>query len=136
MNAKEYLMQAFRIDQRINSKLAQIESLRTLLTKTSSTFSDMPRNPNNSNSKTEDLTVKIIMIEDELKDGIEKLASLKKEIAEVIRAVEPAECRTLLELRYLCFYTWEEIAAEMNYTVRNVHLLHGKALGRVKIPGK
>lgn len=136
MTAKEYLNQAFRIDQRINSKLEQIESLRTLLTKTSSTLSDMPKNPYKSHSRTEDLIIKIMMIEDEIKTDIDKLVSLKKEVSDVINAVEPVECRMLLELRYLCFHTWEDIAAEMNYTVRNVHLLHSKALGLVHVPEK
>ena len=77
-----------------------------------------------------------MMIEDEIKADIDKLVSLKKEVSDVINAVEPVECRMLLELRYLCFHTWEDIAAEMNYTVRNVHLLHSKALGLVHVPEK
>ena len=42
MTAKEYLTQAYRIDQRINSKLEQVSSLRDLSTKATSTFSDVP----------------------------------------------------------------------------------------------
>ena len=134
MTAKEYLNQAFRIDQRINSKLEQIESLRALCTKTSVTLSDMPKNPNKGKSRNEDIIIKIMMIEDEIKADIEKLVELKKDVSDTINAVEPVECRMLLELRYLCFHTWEDIAAEMNYTVRNVHLLHSKALGLVHVP--
>lgn len=96
----------------------------------------MPKNPNKDHLRSEDLIVKIMMIEDEIKADIDKLVSLKKEVSDAINAVEPVECRMLLELRYLCFHTWEEIAAEMNYTVRNVHLLHSKALGFVKVPEK
>ena len=136
MTAKEYLNQAFRIDQRINSKLEQIESLRALLTKTSGTLSDMPKNPNKGQSRTEDIIIKIMMIEDETKSDIDKLVTLKKEVSDTINAVDSVECRMLLELRYLCFHTWEDIAAEMNYTVRNVHLLHSKALGMVHVPEK
>lgn len=33
MNAKDYLSQVFRLDQRINSKLEQVSSLRDLATK-------------------------------------------------------------------------------------------------------
>lgn len=46
MTAKEYLNQAHRLDQRINSKLEQIASLHDLATKATVTYSDMPRNPN------------------------------------------------------------------------------------------
>ena len=40
MTVKEYLSQAYRIDQRINSKLEQVASLRALATKATSTLSD------------------------------------------------------------------------------------------------
>ena len=42
MTVKEYLSQAYRIDQRINSKLEQVASLRALATKATSTLSDTP----------------------------------------------------------------------------------------------
>ena len=42
MTAKEYLGQAYRLDQRINSKLEQVLSLRDLTTKATATMSDMP----------------------------------------------------------------------------------------------
>ena len=42
MTAKEYLGQAYRIDQRINSKMEQIASLNLLAQKATTVFSDMP----------------------------------------------------------------------------------------------
>ena len=44
MTAKEYLGQAYRIDQRINSKMEQIASLNLLARKATTVFSDMPGN--------------------------------------------------------------------------------------------
>jgi len=46
----------------------------------------------------------------------------------VIRAIDNLEYQTLLELRYLCFYSWEKIAVEMDYDLRYMHKLHRKAL--------
>ena len=43
MTAKEYLGQAYRLDQRIDAKLEQVSSLRALATKATATISDMPR---------------------------------------------------------------------------------------------
>ena len=40
--AKNYLMRAYRIDKRINSKLDQIASLNDLATRATSDISDMP----------------------------------------------------------------------------------------------
>ena len=39
---KEYMNQAYRIDQRINAKIEQVSSLHSLATKATSTLSDMP----------------------------------------------------------------------------------------------
>ena len=69
-------------------------------------------------------------------NDIDRLVDLKREMVTVIKAVANTECQTLLELRYLCFKTWEQIAVEMNYTVRNVHLLHKEALQIVVVPAR
>ena len=73
-------------------------------------------------------------IQAEINNDIERLVDLKREMVAVIKAVANTERQTLLELRYLCFKTWEQIAVEMDYTVRNVHLLHKEALKAIVIP--
>ena len=42
MTAREYLSQAYHIDQRINSKIEQVASLRDLSFKATATLTDMP----------------------------------------------------------------------------------------------
>ena len=134
MTARDYLSQAYRLDQRINSKLEQVESLNELATKVSSTLTGMPKNPNSATSTMADTVTKIIALQAEINNDIERLVDLKREMVAVIKAVANTERQTLLELRYLCFKTWEQIAVEMNYTVRNVHLLHKEALKAVVVP--
>ena len=134
MTARDYLSQAYRLDQRINSKLEQVESLNELATKVSSTLTGMPKNPNSATSTMADTVTKIIALQAEINNDIERLVDLKREMVAVIKAVANTERQTLLELRYLCFKTWEQIAVEMDYTVRNVHLLHKEALKAVVVP--
>ncbi|MCD7825456.1 MAG: DUF1492 domain-containing protein [Clostridiaceae bacterium] len=134
MTTKEYLEQAFRLDQRINSKLSQITSLNELAMKCTSTITGMPHNPSPSVSSMEDAICKIIDLEDEINHDIQLLVDLKREIVQVIKKVDNLECQTLLELRYLCFKTWEEIAVEMNYCIDNVYKLHRKALSKIRVP--
>ena len=134
MTARDYLSQAYRLDQRINSKLEQVESLNELATKVSSTLTGMPKNPNRATSNMADTVTKIIALQAEINNDIDRLVDLKRELVAVIKAVSNTERQTLLELRYLCFKTWEQIAVEMNYTVRNVHLLHKEALTAVVVP--
>lgn len=133
MTAKEYLSQANRIDQRINSKLEQIRSLRDLLTNVNDTINDMPGNPNRDRSLVEEYLVKIVDIEREIDCEIDKLVTIKADIMRAISTVDDIECRFLLECRYLQMMTWEEIAEELSCSVRNAHLIHGKALGKVRV---
>ena len=134
MTARDYLSQAYRLDQRINSKLEQVESLNSLATKVSSTLTGMPKNPNRTTSTMADTVTKIIALQGEINNDIDRLVDLKREMVAVIKAVANTERQTLLELRYLCFKTWEQIAVEMDYTVRNVHLLHKEALKAIVVP--
>ena len=134
MTKKEYLSQAYRLDQRINSKLEQVESLNGLATKVSSTLTGMPKNPNRATSTMADAVAKIIDLQEEINNDIDRLVDLKREMVTVIKAVVNKESQTLLELRYLCFRTWEQIAVDMGYNVRHVYRLHDEAVEKIIIP--
>lgn len=92
--AKKYLSQAFGLNQRIESKLGQIEDLHDLATKATVTYSDMPKSPNRDGSRMEDAIIKIIDLENEINQDMMKLVELKKDIIRRIKAVESAELQT------------------------------------------
>ena len=132
--AKKYLSQAFGLNQRIESKIDQIAVLNDLATKATVTYSDMPKSPNRNGSRLEDAIIKIIDLEAEINQDMMKLVELKKDIIRRIKAVDGAELQTILELRYLSYMRWEEIAIELGYGIDNVYYLHRKALDNIKIP--
>ena len=134
MTAKEYLGQAYRLDQRINSKLEQLESLNELAMKVTSTLTGMPKNPNRKISMVADAVAKIVDLQAEINRDIDFLVDVKCDMVRIIKSVDNAEYQTLLELRYLCFKTWEQIAVDMNYCIDNVYRIHRKALRAVTLP--
>lgn len=134
MTAKEYLSQARYLDLRINSKIQQVASLNDLATKATSTLTGMPHNPNHATSTMEETIAKIIDLQAEINSDIDRLVDLKQEITATIKAVGNSEYQTILEKRYLCFLPWEQIAVDMGYSIRNVQILHGKALTSVVLP--
>jgi len=134
MTAKEYLGQAYRLDQRINSKLEQVMSLRTLATKATSTLSDTPPSGTRNVHRMEDIIVKIIEMENEINRDIDNLVDLKREMVSVIKAVTDPEYQTILELRYLCFKSWEQIAVDMNYSIQHIYRLRDRALNEITPP--
>ena len=134
MTAKEYLSQARFLDDRINSKIQQISSLNELATKCTATISDMPHSPNSGGSTMADAVCKIIDLQEEINKDIDRLVDLKREIMGVIKSVPNVEYQTILEKRYLCFISWEQIAVDMNYSMQHIHRMHSSALKEIVVP--
>lgn len=134
MTSKEYLSQARFLDNRINSKIQQVSSLNELATKCTATISDMPHSPNSGGSTMADAVCKIIDLQEEINKDIDRLVDLKREIMGVIKAVPNVEYQTILEKRYLCFISWEQIAVDMNYSMQHIHRMHSSALKEIVVP--
>ena len=134
MTIKEYLGQAYRLDQRINSKLEQVASLNDLANKVTTTLTGMPKNPNRATSTMADAVAKIIDLQAEINRDIDSLVDLKREIVSVIKTVDNTEYQTLLEKRYLCFATWEQIAVDMDYSIQHIYRIRDRALEQITVP--
>ena len=134
MTQKEYLNQAYWLDRRINSKLEQLSALRDMATKTTSIMGDDVVSRTRNVHSMEDVISKIIDMQAEINADIDRLVDLKRDIMQVVKAVEDPELQMLLELRYLCYKDWEDIADLMHCTESNVFKVHSKALQAVKVP--
>ena len=132
MKAKEYLSQAYRLDNCINSKIDQVASLNDLATKCTSNITEMPKAPNQGSSAMADAVVKIIDLQAAINRDIDRLVDLKCELMKTILAVDDIDCQLLLEGRYLCYKSWEQIAVEMGLRVRRVYDIHSAALEKVE----
>ena len=130
---KNYLMRAYRVDQRIENKMEQIANLHDLATKATVTYSDMPKTKRYG-SRIEDVVIKIIELENEINKDVLELVEIKAQIMDSIKAVQDPELQLLLELRYLNYVSWEQIALKLSFSIDNVFKLHKKALDAVEIP--
>ena len=128
MTAKEFLGQAYRLDQRINSKLQQIDSLRGLTQKVTQSYDNEVVSRTRNVSSLEDAIIRLMEAEEQLNMQIDRLVDTKIEIGKLIDMVHNESYRLLLEKRYLCFLSWDQIAAEMHYSRRWVLNKHERAL--------
>ena len=133
MTSKEYLSQAFIVDVDINTKLDQLDRLNALATKATTTFSEVPFTGTPDPHRREDIIVKIIDLEDRIKEEMRRLVDLKSDIMTASAKIEEPEQRIVLEKRYLEFKKWEDIAVEMNRSLRSIYRLHGEALKNVHV---
>ena len=134
MNAKEFLEQVRYVDRAIDSKLEQVERLRSESTKATSLVSDMPRSSSPNLQRLEDTIIKIIDLEHEINRDIDRLVDLKNAARVSINTMTSPEERLVLELRYLCYKTWPEIAETMGVSESTVYRTHGLALVNFVVP--
>ena len=134
MTAKEYLNQAYWLDRRIDSKLEQLSALKDMATKTTSIMSDDVVSHTRNVHSMQDVIAKIIDMQAEINADIDRLVDLKRDIMQVVKTVDDPELQTLLELRYLCFKSWEYVAEQMGYNVRHIYRLHDEAVEQITIP--
>ena len=134
MTAKEYLEQAWKLDLQINAKLEQRDRLRVLAERATSTITAAMVSGTPRRSRMEDAVCEMVDLAHEIEEDIRKLVRLQKAIADSVAAVNPADCRVVLELRYLNFKTWGEIAESMGFEERNVFYIHKKALRLIVVP--
>lgn len=132
MTAKEYLNQAYRVYELIESNNRQIQRLRDMSTNITVGFDERVQGgkPGGMAATVE----KIVELQAIIKSESDRLTNLLIEIRNVINQVSDADERLLLTLRYLEFKKWDDIAEIMHIDQRQVYRIHGKALKNVIIP--
>lgn len=128
MTAKTFLSRAYRLDVKINTKLEQLEHLRSLAYKVTSVIRGDKVSESQPKSVMENAVIKIVMAENAINEAIDELIDTKTEISEMVKSIYNDDERILLELRYICFNTWEQITAKMNISSSYAFQLHRRAL--------
>ena len=125
---KEYLKQIELIDNRINCKLEEVDKLKALTTKITTTLKQDVVSSSGSQDRLGDTVAKIVDFEAEIDHLIDELIDKKREISSIIeRVTDPDQLKVLCK-RYLLFEPWEQIAWELGYTYRHTTRIHGEAL--------
>lgn len=68
-----------------------------------------------------------------LRTQLERKLQIRTEITERIDAMENETESLLLRLRYIRGLKWEEVAVKMDYSWKQIHRLHSKALNNFKM---
>lgn len=132
MTSKEYLSRVRLHEVKIKNKLRQIEHLRDM----STSLQGMEIKERVQSSKTTGDTIgnaigNIAELEEELAEDVKELMKVKQGVMGAIDRINNADYIYLLYERYLEFKTWEEIAVDMHYNIRNIYRMHGRALEEI-----
>jgi DNA-directed RNA polymerase specialized sigma subunit len=135
MTSKEYLRQAYRLNELIDSDAEELERLRDL------SFKIAGGNYGErliSSGRKEPSFVRYIDEIDEMERKIHaelcELVLLKRNITQAINRMENREERLVLTYRYLSNKTWEQISSILSVSIRTVHRIHQSALNHFSVP--
>ena len=129
MTAKDFLRQVFEAYSETDSKLEQIERLKSLSERTTTVISGAPGGRGSSlTSRIESALLRLDGQIDLLADDINRLTEVRREVSEAIGKVADPTQRRVLEYRYLSFLTWREISHVMKAGLRTIYRLHKSAL--------
>lgn len=127
-------MQVFHINRRIDSKLEQLTRLREAATKATVAMSGMPRGGDTTRQPMADCIVKLVDLEIEITREIDMLVDVKAAARIAINAMADPEQQLVLELRYLCQKSWEEVSDSLGFGLSNVYRIHDLALQNFAAP--
>ncbi len=115
MNAKEYLEQAIVLSHDIRAHLDELENLNELSTASGAIRYDNDRVTGSapSSAKWENVVVRLVDLENEIRKEVCELLDKHREIRDIIAQVEDADARAVLRMKYLALKSNNEIAAEM-----------------------
>ena len=130
--AKAFLRRYRFILARQDSLIRQLAALRDRQTNCTVKLTGMPISGGGFvNDRMAEEVVRVIEIEEQLTEQERKAAKELEEILQAINSIKEEPLKTVLILRYCEGLYWEKIAERMGYEIRNVYILHGRALWKV-----
>lgn len=131
MTAKQFLSQAHRLEQRINSDVEELSSWRELIKTVNTVRPEEHYNPNHSIEAAFTRRLeKIWDLEQRINEEIDQLVDMKDRIRSVIDMLDNYDEQMVLRYRYLHNFEWDKIAAKMQFSVSWVYKLHHRALSQ------
>lgn len=135
MTIRDYLSQAYRLDQKIDSNIREVSTLRKMMGSISSpVLGDRVQTSRPAEAPFVRSIEKIMLLEEKINAEIDLLVDLKEQIRGVIAAVPDTDERMVLSYRYVHNLTWEQISDELNESVSTVKRRHKSALDHAVLP--
>lgn len=135
MTVKEYLGQAYLLDQRIKSDTLECEELRLMAQTISSPgFEEHYNASKNTDAPYIKTLEKMMDMENRIMEEMNILLALKQQIRDVISQLEKPEFQMVLKYRYIHNYSWPMIGDLVGADSRSVQRWHNKAIAKIVLP--
>ena len=126
---QEYMKQVReqkRLESRIAELTAEMQRIKSVV------LSDVPKGKGKSNERLEQIIDEKQQLINDYKEQIKKAHIIMSKIEVAVNSLSDERFRMILSMRYLDGRTWEYIADKMNYELRWIYILHGRALNKIR----
>lgn len=132
MSAKEYLNQIRTLGFEIGKDKARLKELDSEIGGLKAIDYARDKVQTSTNADLSGCVAELIELQNKVAKEIVTMQTKRQQIISEIRQLSNTEYIVLLTLRYIDCVRWEQIAVEMNLTLRRVYQLHGDALQSFK----
>ena len=124
---KYKLRSVWVLQQQIDAYKIELQNLRDNAGRITPAYSLAPGG-SGTGQRIENAMAKIVDAENIIQSEMEILMVALGEIRQLISLVDDPILRLILHKRYLCYRKWEQIAADLSYSWKQIHRLHNRAL--------
>ncbi len=129
---RNYLNQVYKLDKLIEAKEREIERVKDALANISSVLDEVNVQSSKRHDKLERNVIKLVdLIEDYQKEVAEAMET-RKEITDLIYSLDNVDYIKVLELKYLHFKNWYDIAEIMGYSYKYTLKVHRLAINKIE----
>lgn len=131
MTAKEYLQQVYHMHRKVNRLKARREQLRAEMYSIGSPSGKMDADRVQTSMSGDTmlrLIAKVDSLERDIVYEIDEMLDSQRRIAKEIERIPNERQRDVLHKRYIECKRWEQIAVDLDVSVRYVYMVHGDAL--------
>lgn len=127
---KAKLKSAWALQKQIENDYEELQRLRDCANKITPAYSLVPGS-GGDNQKVATAVAKIVDLEKAINADMARLMTALQEVRELISLLNDDTQIVVMRMRYLNYKKWEVIAADLGYSWRQVHRLHGRALNSI-----
>ena len=132
MTAKQYLKRIWYLEGRVKRDKERLETLRMAADGVKGIVYDADKVQTSPADTMSERVGALVDLQRKLVSEIVELEETKSEVLSVIHTLDDEPMEQLLYLRYLLHRNFYEISEEMNYSLRQLHKLHGRALRMIE----
>lgn len=134
MTAKDFLRIPQRQKVEIEALRERAAHYRDLATHITASYSATGGGQGGTRSKVEDNVLKIVELEEQMRERIEAYADAVREVESAIDAVEDVKERQVLRYRFINGWSWRRIASKMHYDSSWVYRIGCQGMRHVVVP--